>query len=199
VKCGRLGSPLDAATKQARSFIYLLKLSITRDFLAATRELTPSINRSLQYTRTIGTSLCNTFLLSGNYTSSHRSTHLQQPSPPDPLIPFPPLVNNQRPIMAAPSCLICQEEFNNKLYYSAPVNGDADRKVCVICLTTMMTRVINNDDEYPIRLQHPGDLRPLDLPYYFDDAFIEQYKLKEIEHNTFPNDRVYCECMKFIG
>jgi hypothetical protein len=101
--------------------------------------------------------------------------------------------------MAAPSCLICQEEFNNKLYYSAPVNGDADRKVCVICLTTMMTRVINNDDEYPIRLQHPGDLRPLDYPYYFDDAFIEQYKLKEIEHNTFPNDRVYCECMKFIG
>jgi hypothetical protein len=101
--------------------------------------------------------------------------------------------------MAAPSCLICQEEFNNKLYYSAPVNGDADRKVCVICLTTMMTRVINNDDEYPIRLQHPGDLRPLDYPYYFDDAFIEQYKLKEIEHNTFPNDRVYCECMKSIG
>jgi hypothetical protein len=101
--------------------------------------------------------------------------------------------------MAASSCLICQEEFNNKLYYSAPVNGDADRRVCVICLTTMMTRVINNDDEYPIRLQHPGDLRPLDYPSYFDDTFIEQYKLKEIEHNTFPNDRVYCECMKFIG
>jgi hypothetical protein len=101
--------------------------------------------------------------------------------------------------MARPACLICKEDYAEDTYLYAAVNGDSSRRACLDCLTTMTTRVIKNKSEFPIRLYQPGDLRPLDYPNFFEDAFIEQYKLKETEHKTFPKDRVYCECKKFIG
>jgi hypothetical protein len=92
--------------------------------------------------------------------------------------------------MARSSCLICHEDYGTEAYLYAAVNSDDNKRVCVECLTTMMTRVIKDKDPFPVRVQHPGDLRPLDYQF-LDPAMVEKYKQKEMEHRTYPNERVH--------
>jgi hypothetical protein len=143
----------------------------------------------LQYTPTVGTS---TDLLTGQISPlgstidpSRLLTTLNRPT-------------IQRASMARSSCLICHEDYGTEAYLYAAVNSDDNKRVCVECLTTMMTRVIKDKDPFPVRVQHPGDLRPLDYQF-LDPAMVEKYKQKEMEHRTYPNERVHCGCDKFIG
>ena len=68
--------------------------------------------------------------------------------------------------------------------------------ICIGCHTTMVTRVLEDQDTYPAKLDNKT---PFDYASFLDQTLLEQYSLKEIEHGTFPSERVFCSCGKFIG
>lgn len=69
-------------------------------------------------------------------------------------------------------------------------------EICLECLRVIVTRVVTDKDEYPVKLDHRT---VFDYSDHLDASLLEQYKLKGLEHSTFPADRVFCYCGRFIG
>jgi hypothetical protein len=97
------------------------------------------------------------------------------------------------PVQDLGICSICHErkpEGEPKIIYHG-------HGLCLECLTVMVTRVVEDKDTYPVDLGHYRN--PFDYANHLDATLLEQYKLKELEHSTFPHERVFCFCGKFIG
>lgn len=90
------------------------------------------------------------------------------------------------------SCSICHED----LPATRPTITSFGTEICVDCLTRLVTRVLEDKDQYPVNLDNKS---PFDFSSLLDADLLEQYKHKELEHKTFPSERVYCSCGKFIG
>ena len=68
--------------------------------------------------------------------------------------------------------------------------------ICLECLKIMINRVLENRDEFPVKLDHKTHFGYAD---HLDATILDDYKPKGLEHSTFPDDRVFCSCGKFIG
>lgn len=68
--------------------------------------------------------------------------------------------------------------------------------ICLECLKVTIIRVITDTDQYPVKLDNKT---VFDYSDHLDASLLEQYKLKGVEHSTFPQERVFCFCGKFIG
>ncbi|KAM0706111.1 hypothetical protein Q7P35_006660 [Cladosporium inversicolor] len=89
-------------------------------------------------------------------------------------------------------CSICDEDKPE----GEPAIIYHGEDICLDCLRLLITRVVEDKDQYPVKL---GRKVVLDYADLLDATLLEQYKLKGIEHSTFPDERVFCSCGKFIG
>ena len=89
-------------------------------------------------------------------------------------------------------CAICDEDKQE----GEPAIIYMGDDICLDCLILLITRVVEDKDQYPVKLARKV---VLDYADHLDATLLEQYKLKGIEHSTFPDERVFCSCGKFIG
>ncbi|GAB7333678.1 hypothetical protein MBLNU13_g05228t1 [Cladosporium sp. NU13] len=68
--------------------------------------------------------------------------------------------------------------------------------ICLECLKVIIIRVITDKDHYPVKLKRKT---VFDYSDHLDASLLEQYRLKGVEYSTFPDERVFCFCGKFIG
>jgi hypothetical protein len=90
------------------------------------------------------------------------------------------------------TCSICDERKSEAEPAIMIDGGD----ICLECLKIMINRVLDNKDEFPVKLDNKT---PFDYAEHLDATLLDDYKLKGLEHSTFPDDRVFCSCGKFIG
>ena len=88
----------------------------------------------------------------------------------------------------APSwnCDCCCEGFRD--YTSIDIEGSL---VCVSCVRQMFDKALTFEHNYPPKWS--GPLHPSEFSHIFSEDYIGAYKDKEIEYNTPPNKRVYCQ------
>ena len=72
----------------------------------------------------------------------------------------------------------------------------SQQDICLQCLETMITRVVEDRDEYPVKLDHQS---PFDFADILDPKLLQQYKLKKELHHIPPAERVYCFCGRIAG
>ena len=84
------------------------------------------------------------------------------------------------------SCECCCESFGD--YTSIDIDGSL---VCVSCVRQMFDKALKFEHNYPPRWSVP--LHPSEFSHIISADYIRDYKDKEIEYNTPPNKRVYCQ------
>lgn len=84
------------------------------------------------------------------------------------------------------SCDCCCESFRD--YTSIDIDGSP---VCVACIRQMFDKALKFEHNYPPKWT--GPLHPSEFSHIFSASYISEYKDKEIEYNTPPNKRVYCQ------
>lgn len=95
---------------------------------------------------------------------------------------------------SAMRCTVCLEHPQPGGHFIATSDGG----VCGDCITTMVQRVVDDLDPYPVQLDHRA-INPDRLTDVLSNDLIKRYNEKKIEHETFPAQRVYCACGKFVN
>jgi hypothetical protein len=84
------------------------------------------------------------------------------------------------------TCDCCCESFRD--YTSIEIDSNS---VCVSCVRKMFYKALKFEHNYPPKWTEP--LHPSEFSHIFSADYIADYKNKEIEYNTPPNKRVYCQ------
>ena len=89
--------------------------------------------------------------------------------------------------MAPPwSCECCCEDFSD--YTKIDMDGSP---VCVLCVRQMFDKALKFEHHYPPKWS--GPLHPSEFSHVLSAEYIAKYRDKEIEYNTPPTKRVYCQ------
>lgn len=96
------------------------------------------------------------------------------------------------PLVQDDVCSICDDHKPQGEPEIICYGGD----ICLKCLKVTIIRIINDKDQYPVKLDNKT---VFDYSDHLDASLLEQYKLKGVEHSTFPHERVFCFCGKFIA
>jgi hypothetical protein len=99
-----------------------------------------------------------------------------------------PLFTTLDDVAMAPvwTCDCCCERFHD--YTSIEIDSNS---VCVSCVRKMFDKALKFEHNYPPKWSEP--LHPSEFSHIFSADYISNYKNKEIEYNTPPNKRVYCQ------
>jgi hypothetical protein len=84
------------------------------------------------------------------------------------------------------SCDCCYASFRD--YTSINIDGNS---VCISCVKQMFDKALKFEHHYPPKWS--GPLHPSEFGHILSADYIEKYKDKEVEYNTPPNRRVYCQ------
>lgn len=84
------------------------------------------------------------------------------------------------------NCDCCGEGFRD--YTSIDIDGSV---VCVSCVRQMFDKALKFEHNYPPKWS--GPLHPTEFSHILSLDYIKDYMRKEVEYNTPPNKRVYCQ------
>jgi hypothetical protein len=83
-------------------------------------------------------------------------------------------------------CDCCCESFRD--YTSINIDGNS---VCIKCVKQMFDKALKFEHNYPPKWS--GRLHPSEFGHILSADYIAKYEDKEVEYNTPPNRRVYCQ------
>lgn len=98
------------------------------------------------------------------------------------------------------TCTVCYDAFPSTEKYCKIQHEKQEYhyRACVPCLQTQFLSAQENEINYPVKWKK-RILHPRQFPGAFNRTFVRAYEAKEVEYNSPPLERVYCECGTFVA